>query len=59
MQEDIALLRARVEEEQESLHRDERVRKLQIDRDAFRAEVSFLFYPFQETTRYQRVFCLS
>jgi hypothetical protein len=38
IQEELAHLRARVAEEQESLHRDERFRRLQADRDTFRAE---------------------
>jgi hypothetical protein len=39
VQKDIAMLRARVAEEEENLHRDEKVKRLQQDRDTFRAEV--------------------
>ena len=39
IQEELAHLRRRVQEEEESVHRDERMRALQSDRDEFRAEV--------------------
>jgi len=38
VQEDLAKLRQRVAEEEESLHRDEKVRRLQHERDTFRAQ---------------------
>lgn len=43
IQEDLARLRSRVAEEEESLHRDEKVKRLQGDRDSYRAQV-FLFF---------------
>jgi hypothetical protein len=40
IQEDLARLRSRVAEEEESLHRDEKVKRLQGDRDSYRAQAN-------------------